>query len=147
MLRGDMYNDRVSIQEKRMNSKRKAGDSVNSGWRSFLSNGDTFIAFLLVLVAVISFGLGQLSEKTTNATVLPLSSTESVQAAVGTVKILAPEEQKVAEQYVASKSGKKYHLPWCSGAANIKESNKIWFDSKAAAEAAGYTPAANCKGM
>lgn len=49
--------------------------------------------------------------------------------------------------YVASKSGTKYHLPWCSGAKRIKEENKIWFATKEAAEAAGYTPAANCKGI
>lgn len=49
--------------------------------------------------------------------------------------------------YVASKSGEKYHLPTCSGAKAMKESNKIWFTTKEEAEAAGYTPAANCKGI
>lgn len=49
--------------------------------------------------------------------------------------------------YVASKTGEKYHLPWCSGAQRIKEENKVWFKTKAEAEAAGYTPAANCKGI
>ena len=49
--------------------------------------------------------------------------------------------------YVASKNSNKYHLPWCSGAARITEENKIWFSSKAEAEAAGYTPAGNCKGI
>lgn len=50
-------------------------------------------------------------------------------------------------QYVASKAGKKYYLTSCSGAKSIKESNKIFFATKAAAEARGYTPAATCKGM
>ena len=50
-------------------------------------------------------------------------------------------------QYVASKSGSKYHLPWCPGAKQMKEENKIFFNSKEEAEAAGYTPAANCKGI
>ena len=50
-------------------------------------------------------------------------------------------------KYVASKSGTKYHLPWCGGAKQIKEANKIWFDTKEEAEAAGYTPATNCKGI
>ncbi len=49
--------------------------------------------------------------------------------------------------YVASKNGTKYHLPWCAGAKAIKTENKIWFASKAEAEAAGYTAAANCKGI
>ena len=49
--------------------------------------------------------------------------------------------------YVASKAGKRYYLTSCSGPKNIKESNKIYFATKAAAEARGYTPAATCKGM
>lgn len=49
--------------------------------------------------------------------------------------------------YVASKNGTKYHLPWCGSAKQIKEENKIWFATKADAEAAGYTPASNCKGI
>jgi methylphosphotriester-DNA--protein-cysteine methyltransferase len=49
--------------------------------------------------------------------------------------------------YVASKSGTKYHLPWCPGAKQIKEDNKIWFDTKEDAEKSGYAPAANCKGI
>jgi len=49
--------------------------------------------------------------------------------------------------YVVSKNGARYHYPWCSGAQSIKEENKIWFDTKEEAEAAGYTPAANCKGL
>jgi hypothetical protein len=49
--------------------------------------------------------------------------------------------------YVGSRSGKTYHLPWCSGALRIKEENKIWFATKAEAEARGYKPAANCKGI
>ncbi len=49
--------------------------------------------------------------------------------------------------YVASKNGTKYHFPWCGSAKQIKEENKIWFKTKAEAEAAGYTPASNCKGI
>lgn len=49
--------------------------------------------------------------------------------------------------YVGSKHGTKYHLPWCSGALRIKDENKVWFTTKEEAEAAGYTPASNCKGI
>jgi cell division septation protein DedD len=50
-------------------------------------------------------------------------------------------------EYVASKTGTKYYLPWCGTAKRIKEENKVWFSSKAEAEAAGYEPAKNCKGL
>lgn len=54
---------------------------------------------------------------------------------------------KTAGKYVGSKSGKRYHLPSCPGAKRIKEENKVWFESKEAAEKAGYSPAANCQGI
>ncbi len=49
--------------------------------------------------------------------------------------------------YVASKKGIKYHLPWCPGAKQISSKNKIWFASKEEAQLAGYQPASNCKGL
>lgn len=57
------------------------------------------------------------------------------------------EEINGEKTYVASKNGARYHYPWCSGAQNIKEENKLWFATKEAAEAAGYTPAQNCDGL
>ena len=54
---------------------------------------------------------------------------------------------KTSGKYVASKTGAAYHFPWCSGAKRIKEENKIYFDTKEAAEQAGYHPAGNCKGL
>lgn len=49
--------------------------------------------------------------------------------------------------YLASKNGTKFYLPECSGAKRIKEENKIWFYTKEEAMAAGFGPAANCKGL
>ncbi|MEK7638369.1 MAG: hypothetical protein AAB375_03020 [Patescibacteria group bacterium] len=47
---------------------------------------------------------------------------------------------------VASKSSKtkKYHHPWCAGATQIKEANRLWFSTALAAQQAGYTLAGNC---
>lgn len=123
-----------------------------------------FMVLVVVLVAGASFGLGRLSAlggdgaeiKFTN--ILGATSTPEGGAAI----ITASSELKPAEkgesspsvsgiapggQYVASRTGKKFHLPWCPGALQIKEENKIWFATKADAEKAGYTPAANCKGI
>ena len=61
--------------------------------------------------------------------------------------ITPTELQATAGEVVASKSGSKYHLPTCAGAKQIKPENLISFASASAAEAAGYTPAANCKGL
>lgn len=109
---------------------------------------------LLVTVAVIlavsaSFALGiiagsergktpgiAISQLATSTSPLPLSTaSESPPAIPG------------GGEVVASKSGTKYYFPWCGTVKRIKEENKVWFASREAAEAAGYEPAANCKGM
>jgi hypothetical protein len=74
------------------------------------------------------------------------TTTRPAAAATTTVPIQAPME-KPAGKYVASKSGKKYYVPSCSGAKSISEANKIWFSTKDEAEKAGYAPATTCKGI
>ncbi len=58
-----------------------------------------------------------------------------------------PAEIKSGGLLVGSLAGRKYHFPWCAGAQRISEKNKIWFNSVGEAQKAGYTPAANCKGL
>jgi len=102
-----------------------------------------FTAALLCLVGVVSFMLGRHS-------VLELASTpKAVENTAGVVFKDTPDlvVEPGAIRVVASKGGTKYHLLTCSGASTIKETNKIYFDSIDQAKAAGYTPAANCKGL
>ncbi len=119
---------------------------------------DLVVVIVIILVALISFGLGRLSKIRENKT--PITVENVVSNIFG-----ASEESdvpKIGESsnptsfngvnvgeklFVASKSGTKYHYPWCPGALNIKEENKIWFSSKEEAEKAGYSPAGNCKGL
>ncbi len=116
---------------------------------------DIITIVLIALVSLGSFLIGRLSVLQ-NREVNFTSQSASVQNAIAInnsnsgVKQTATKEQK--EQIdngsvVASKAGTKYHFPWCAGAQSIKEENKISFDSIEAARAAGYTPAANCKGL
>ena len=55
--------------------------------------------------------------------------------------------QAKSGMYVGSRNGRVYHLPSCPGVSRIKNENKIWFKDKNDAEAHGYKPAANCKGI
>jgi len=97
------------------------------------------IPAIVVLVGLTAFGLGR------------LSALEGVEK--GGLTIIAPPEtqaaavQESARRYVASKSGTRYYLPSCSGASRIQEGNKVWFATKAQAEAAGYTAASGCPGL
>ncbi len=106
---------------------------------------DLYIAALIFLVGMASFGLGRLS------ILWPKKELITIENHRDTSGENTPATPVVAlslkGKYVASKAGKYYHLPWCAGAARIKESNKLWFDTKEAAEQKGYKPAGNCDGL
>lgn len=103
------------------------------------------IPALIALVGVCAFGLGRLSVSPAEGPRLVIHAPGAAQTAA----VANAATNPVAGQgvFVASKSGTKYYLPTCSGVARIKEENKVWFDTKAEAEAAGYGPAANCPGL
>lgn len=120
------------------------------------NQGDLYIAVLIFLVGLASFGLGRLSviwpEKE------PIRITKNLESRIENIEDARPTDnadiappnskfQNSDGKYVASKNGTAYHFPWCPGALRIKEENKIWFETKAEAEKAGYRPAANCEGL
>lgn len=57
------------------------------------------------------------------------------------------KKEKNEQEIIASKNGSVYHYIWCPGAKQIKEENKIYFNSKQEAEKAGYRAAKNCEGL
>ncbi|MCF7815678.1 MAG: hypothetical protein K9M10_01390 [Candidatus Pacebacteria bacterium] len=134
--------------------------SIQEIWLKFkglLNNADFVLSVLIIVVALISFILGRFSVSenvisTQNAArVLPqtdmLETVESIPRSSATNSQKTDTSNLSEGGYVASKSGTKYHLPWCGSAKQIKEENKVWFATKEEAEKAGYTPASNCKGI
>ena len=134
---------------------------------------NTFVFLIVLLVGFGSFTLGRISAFEDSRINAIRVTTSSALAGVGAVDPLA---QKTAEtssssgrmesqqtqnlsqmkpmislvtqgKYLGSKNGSVYHLPTCPGAKRIKDENKVWFASKAEAEARGYKPAVNCKGI
>ena len=106
-----------------------------------------FVILIVILVAGAAFGLGRLSKIEEGRVPIEFSqwqstSTPSVLGAVSDTSV--PTK---SGKFVGSKNSNLYHFPWCPGALRIKEGNKIWFNSREAAETAGYSPAANCKGL
>ena len=104
-----------------------------------------FVALMLILVGSSAFGLGRLSMVSKQGPSIEYTSqlaSPTVVTEKGVVEKTAP-----SGTVVASKKGSKYHFPWCSGAQSISEENKITFNSAEEARKAGYTPAANCKGL
>lgn len=117
--------------------------------KSFLADEALFMAVLVVLVSVVSFGLGRQSVAG-EGVVLPGASRPAGVIFTDVPKALEIPEIKAGSaqtKVVGSRSGTKYHLSNCPGAAQIKEENKVYFDSVELAKAAGYSPAANCPGL
>ncbi|HEY4480366.1 MAG TPA: hypothetical protein VJB58_02770 [Candidatus Paceibacterota bacterium] len=122
-----------------------------------------FLASVLVLVALASFFLGRISGATktrepvrvyNSNNSLPNSSlnlregsSAPLETQQNSASLISGTSYPSAETVVASKNGTKYHYPWCAGAKQITEKNKITFNSIEEARAKGYTPAANCKGL
>lgn len=108
---------------------------------------DWFIIATVILVTLISFGIGRLTAPKTE----PIQIKNLEKANVEQLKIPVQEQGSSEINYqgkvVGSKNSDKYHLPDCPGAKQISEKNKIWFDSIEEAEKAGYKPAANCPGL
>ena len=124
------------------------------GGKQVLGKIPAMVIYLLILVlsSSASFGLGILAGKDMakgqggGFEVQNVLGTSTLPAAAVAAPESAPQ-LPAGGQYVASKSGTRYYLPWCSGAKQIKEENKVWFTSKEDAESKGYTPAKNCKGI
>jgi len=124
---------------------------------------EIILIMIIILIALISFGLGRLSKIRENKTPITIENISGniseFQIGNSGKNVSAPAAQTGEKPkgipsasygeklFVASKTGTKYHYPWCPGALNIKEENKIWFSSREEAEKAGYTPAGNCKGL
>lgn len=131
--------------------------------------GKYFVPIAIILVAIIAFSLGRISglqEKRSAVKIISESAGEIKGASVDTSPptpspnlgegssapsesggSAQPSQNATAGTVVASKNGTKYHYPWCAGAKQISDKNKITFESIEAARAAGYSPASNCKGL
>ncbi len=103
---------------------------------------------LVLLVALGSFGLGRLSALQPSQAGLRVVGADELTASVKSSDAQSSAAgQAEGGKVVASKTGTKYHFPWCAGAQTMKEENKVWFDSVEDARRAGYEPAGNCKGL
>lgn len=146
-----------------------ADSASKSGKFRALIESRYFLAVAAILLAIIAFCLGRISglqDKKEPVRVLSGAVSGSVSAFENTSLGSSPAKEEGAEsrpanvsqtaaagasemggEVVASKSGSKYHFPWCAGAKQIAAKNKITFASIEAARAAGYSPASNCKGL
>ncbi len=135
----------MSIKHKETKIKQLEENTAQD--RQVKNSPDHFVLILIIIVSFASFGLGRLSA-IEDPEKQPIIFERSLSAAtLGTQDILSKTPEIQSGSLVASKNGTKYHFPWCSGAQRIKKENEIWFNTVTDARKAGYTPAANCKGL
>lgn len=110
-----------------------------------------FLIFLIVLIALLSFQLGRISKTAGQPIRIEKANINEVfnnekQATIGQETNQNRGEGRIDFRVVASKKSTsgKYHFLWCPGAKQIKEENKIFFNSEQAAISAGYVLALNC---
>ena len=119
--------------------------------KQYAESREVLLVALILLVGLGAFGLGRLSkiEEKKQPIIIKnaVNSISNQSSAVFDSDKTNTREEALTGALVGSRNGSKYHFPWCSGAQRISEENKIRFSSKEEAEKAGYTPAANCKGL
>lgn len=108
-----------------------------------------FTLFFLILGALLFFGLGRLSALQKDHSPISIIKKETkASEPAQIVQNTAPSPQPTSSgEVIGSKNGTKYYLPWCGALSRIKPENRVVFASVALARQAGYTPAANCKGV
>jgi hypothetical protein len=102
---------------------------------------------VIVLVGLSAFGLGRLSVQSNTSLDLGASiyNAKAVDNITTGNSTNIPVNKVSGGKYVASKNGKLYYTVGCSGAKRIKDSNRIWFDTKTEAEKYGLTLSPTCK--
>lgn len=112
----------------------------NQIWRDWQK--DIALALVVGFLVCIAFLAGRASVLSFDIQKPPLE-----EYALSNVPLQSETGMRESGILVASKKGKKYHLPECPGAQKIAEENKIYFTTHEEAEEAGYQPAANCPGL
>lgn len=117
----------------------KTRDFVNHHQR------DLLLAVSLVLIAWSSYNLGKMQVAERTPVTVTRAQAQDITGTNGTGQ--AGERPALDPRVVVSKnsSSMKYHFSWCGSGKRIKEENRVWFETAADAEAAGYTLAGNCQ--
>ncbi len=117
---------------------------------------DILIVTIIILVGLGSFGLGRLSKNPPKeALKIEYSGEELSGSALESLNALkAPNTatngpnsatSTQGHKVFASSRGSKYYPVGCSAGSSLSQANRIYFDSREAAEAAGYTLSSSCR--
>lgn len=83
-------------------------------------------------------------EKNDTAPIVTPPSAVEAEPAKETPAEEAPAPVPKSNPVIGNRNSKKYHETWCSSVSDMKEKNKVNFDSAEAARASGYEPCSRC---
>jgi len=114
---------------------------------------DVLIVIVIVLVALGSFGLGRLSKKPQNGGLQIEYTNQVINGGVNALsaqnqpkkEVLGVSTSNTIKTYFASSRGSKYYYLGCTGGKELKEENKIYFNSEQEAINAGYEKSVTCR--
>lgn len=116
-------------------------------WGREALKGDTALFIIFIVMMTISFALGFMAGGEGKGAQNESGGVVITEGKLNTASASISVDSLATGPIVASRTGSKYHLLSCSGAKTIKEENKVYFNTSAEAESAGYTKASNCKGL
>jgi|SRR3989344_1740054 len=124
---------------------------IVANWIRSDQGKDILTVLIIILVGLGSFGLGRLSKTAQNEGLrmeyLGQDLSGSLIEAPGSV--LGLQNQTGADidnkKFFASSRGKKYYPIGCSAGKSIKQSNRIYFETREAAETQGYELSTSCR--
>jgi hypothetical protein len=97
---------------------------------------DIFLTICIILITLISFGIGQLTAFQANQE--PIIIQEPSASIQQSLTETNQTQETREEKFVGSVNSNKYHWPNCPWAKKIAPQNQIWFSSEEEARVAGY---------
>lgn len=110
---------------------------------TLIKNEDKIILGIgFVLVAILSFGAGKISE--ISGTDTPIVFQNAPECGSNPVNTPAPSSaENLQGKIIGNKNSLIYHLPGGASYDKVSEANRIYFNSEADAQKAGYRKAKN----
>jgi hypothetical protein len=115
-----------------------------AGW---LDKGLVYAVIISFCTGLSGYMAGSIHFKRTHAYPVVLEACSMVFQATSTPQLTPKQEGKTTAAkgtYIGSRTSRKYHHVSCPSAKLIKEGNRVYFETKEAAVAAGFVKAGNC---
>lgn len=104
-----------------------------------IKNEDRIIlAIGFILVAFLSFGMGKLSETYHPKTPIIFKNAPDCSTSLAKSENVATDTAKTEGKIIGNKNSKIYHIPGSASYNKISPENRVYFDTEADAQKAGY---------